>query len=175
MKQREIIFNKFGGKCAYCGEELQKGWHVDELLPCRRKYKRVEGHWKEGKLKHSWRDVKNLSEDEMANRGFKWVEERLVADGYEHPERLHIDNQNPACASCNINKHSMDIESFREQIKGFMKHLNEVNTQYKIAKRYGLVKEEAKPVVFYFETVLAVEVGGFKNKNLPLTEPNEKD
>lgn len=27
------------------------------------------------------------------------------------------------------------------------------NTQYKIAKRYGLVTENIKPVVFYFETV----------------------
>lgn len=30
---REIVFKKFGGKCAYCGCELQKGWHVDHLLP----------------------------------------------------------------------------------------------------------------------------------------------
>lgn len=34
-----------------------------------------------------------------------------------------------------------------------MKHLNELNTQYKIAKRYGLVVENVKPVVFYFESV----------------------
>ncbi len=32
-----------------------------------------------------------------------------------------------------------------------MKHLNERNTQYKIAKRYGLVIEQEKKVVFYFE------------------------
>ncbi len=70
---------------------------------------------------------------------------------YEHPERLHIDNQYPACPSCNINKHSMSLEEFRGLVTGFMKHLNEINTQYKIAKRYGLVEETAKPVVFYFE------------------------
>jgi len=35
-KEREIIFNKYNGHCAYCGEKLQKGWHVDELLPIRR-------------------------------------------------------------------------------------------------------------------------------------------
>ena len=38
-EKREFIFNKFGGKCAYCGCDLQKGWHVDELEPIRRNYK----------------------------------------------------------------------------------------------------------------------------------------
>jgi len=57
----------------------------------------------------------------------------------------------PACASCNINKHALKLEDFRQLVAGFMKHLNERNTQYKIAKRYGLVREHDKPVVFYFE------------------------
>lgn len=125
-KDREVIFNKYGGRCAYCGCELVKGWHVDELEPCRRKYReeQVLGEWK-------WR-------------------QKLV--GYIHPDRLHIDNQMPACASCNINKHSGSLEDFRALIAGFMKHLNEISTQYKIAKRYGLIQETVKPVVFYFET-----------------------
>ncbi len=45
----------------------------------------------------------------------------------------------------------MKLEDFRQLVAGFMKHLNERNTQYKIAKRYGLVVEHEKPVVFYFE------------------------
>jgi hypothetical protein len=32
-----------------------------------------------------------------------------------------------------------------------MKHLNERNTQYKMAKKYGLVKEDIAPIVFHFE------------------------
>lgn len=31
-KDREIIFNKFGGRCAYCGCELTKGWHISKIL-----------------------------------------------------------------------------------------------------------------------------------------------
>ncbi len=121
-KERDIIYNKFNGHCAYCGCELQKGWHVDELLPVRRNMK-----WNADKT-------------------------RYIHDGtYEHPERLNIDNQMPSCPSCNINKHSMSLESFRNLIAGFMKHLNEINTQYKIAKRYGLVKETQIKVTFYFE------------------------
>lgn len=30
---REKIYNKYGGRCAYCGKELEKGWHVDHIKP----------------------------------------------------------------------------------------------------------------------------------------------
>lgn len=70
-----------------------------------------------------------------------------------HPERDNIDNLMPSCASCNINKHSESLESFRSMIKAYMKHLNDINTQYKIAKRYGLVTENDIEIVFYFETL----------------------
>ena len=122
---RQLIHDKFGGKCAYCGTDLIKGWHVDEIEPVRRNfvYDKTNGNYKN--------------------------------DGTcIHPERFHIDNQNPACASCNINKHSMSLEEFRKQIKGFMNHLNNISTQYKIAKRYGLVSENDIEVKFYFEKIL---------------------
>ena len=120
-KDREIVLNKYGGKCAYCGCDLQKGWHVDELLPVR--------------------------------RNFKWNGKKYVHDGtYIHPERLHIDNQMPSCPSCNINKHSDDLETFRAHISGYVVSLNRDSTQYKIAKRYGLIQETQQPVKFYFES-----------------------
>ena len=31
--QRQIVFDKYRGKCAYCGCDLQKGWHVDHIEP----------------------------------------------------------------------------------------------------------------------------------------------
>jgi len=123
--KRQQIFEKFGGKCAYCGCELQKGWHVDEIEPIRR----------------NWKYVKDAN-------GY---ETKKVYTDCLHPERLTIENQNPACPSCNINKHSESLEQFRKNIAGYMKHLNEVSTQYKIAKRYGLVKETDIEVKFYFE------------------------
>jgi 5-methylcytosine-specific restriction endonuclease McrA len=121
-ERRQIIFNKYNGRCAYCGCELEKGWHVDELYPVKRNFT-----WNKDKTKY-------------------------IQDGTcKHPERFNIDNQMPACASCNINKHSMSLEDFRLLIQGFIKHLNVLNTQYKIAKRYGLVKEDIHPIEFYFE------------------------
>lgn len=122
---RQKIFNKYGGKCAYCGCELTKGWHVDEIEPVRRNWTR---EWDAQKGKHTRKII-----------------------GAVHPERFNIDNQNPACASCNINKHSDSLEQFRANISAYMKHLNEISTQYKIAKRYGLIKETGIEVKFYFE------------------------
>lgn len=101
-------------------------WFNDELLPVRRNMK-----WNEGKTRYVW-------------------------DGTcEHPERLNIKNQMPSCPSCNINKHSMSHEDFRNLIAGFINSLNRDSTQYKIAKRYGLIKETIKPIQFYFERVSA--------------------
>lgn len=132
---REIIFQKFGGKCAYCGCELVKGWHVDHLVPIRRRYKIIPAGY-----------IHKGTPSE------KWEGQRTVVIGCDNPEMDCISNYMPACASCNINKHSMPLEDFRNLIKGFMKHLNNVSTQYKIAKRYGLVTENKIEVKFYFET-----------------------
>lgn len=32
-KVREQVFKKYQGRCAYCGSELEKGWHVDHINP----------------------------------------------------------------------------------------------------------------------------------------------
>lgn len=128
---RQKIFEKYGGRCAYCGCELGKGWHVDEIEPIRRKEKFILGHWEKD----------------------QWVPSKVIPDGCLHPERIHVDNQNPACASCNINKHSASLEEFRQMIAKFINSLNQYSTQYKIAKRYGLLQETERPVVFYFETL----------------------
>ena len=130
-KIRDLLKKKYNNKCAYCGCELQKGWHVDEIEPVRRN--------------HKWNNEKKRYEIDKNNPMM-------------HPERLHIDNQNPSCASCNINKHSESLESFRNAIKGYMKHLNGKSTQYKIAKRYGLIVENNIAVKFYFETVCSTIV-----------------
>lgn len=151
---RQKVFEKFGGKCAYCGCELTKGWHVDEIEPCRRKYKIEKGHWLRiiDKKKMTIAELRGVSEMQMVTN-YKWVDDKTVFDGYEHPERLNIENQFPSCASCNINKHSMGLEDFRSLISGFVQSLNKYNTQYKFAKRYGLVEETEQQVVFYFETI----------------------
>lgn len=114
MTKREVVFNKFGGRCAYCGEPLAPRWHMDHLEPV----------------------VRNTRTGQK-----------------QYPERDNIDNLVPACAPCNIQKHSNSLEVFRDHIKQFVNSLNLYHNQYKFAKKYGLVQETNKNVIFYFETL----------------------
>ena len=118
-KKRQVIFDKSGGKCWYCGCDLKKGWHADHFKPIRRNNPEYKGYEKP----------------------------------CEHPERDTEENKVPSCASCNMMKSSMDVEGFRQVVKGFINSLNEYSTQYKFAKKYGLVAETEKPVVFWFESI----------------------
>ncbi len=146
---RQKVYDKFGGRCAYCGNELVKGWHVDEIEPVIRNKKWVAAHWGEGE-----KETSDCNKETHPDKIFrKWIDGKFVSAGCEFPENFRVENQNPACASCNINKHSGSLEDFRKLIVGFMKHLNEVSTQYKIAKRYGLITETNIEVKFYFETI----------------------
>ena len=112
-KTRETIRNKYSNKCAYCGGELQKGWHVDHIEP-------IVRNWTNGTC--------------------------------QKPENDNFDNYNPSCPSCNTQKNSYTIEQFRHNIKQFVNSLNQYSTQYKFAKKYGLVTETEIEVKFYFET-----------------------
>lgn len=123
-KLREKIKKKYSGKCAYCGCELVKGWHVDHIKPVVR-----DSKWNR-------------------NKG------RFIPTGIlKNPENENIDNYNPSCPSCNIQKNSFTLEEFRKNIQNFVNSLNNYSTQYKFAKRYNLVTETNKKVIFYFETL----------------------
>ena len=123
-KDRELIFNKYGGKCAYCGCNLQKGWHIDHLEPIVRDF------------------------------AYNKNKQRFETNGIcRNPENEKLENYNPSCPSCNIQKNSYTLEQFRENIKQFVNSLNQYSTQYKFAKKYGLVSENEIDVKFYFETL----------------------
>ena len=121
-QERQIIFDKFGGRCAYCGCALEKSWHADHIKPIVRdsKYNRHKG--------------------------------RFIQTGKcRKPENETPENYNPACPSCNIQKNSYTVEQFRNNIKKFIQSLNKYSTQYKFAKKYGLITETNIDVKFYFE------------------------
>ena len=115
-EHRDFVFNKYSGRCSYCGVELAKGWHVDHIEPIVRDFK------SKGTCKK--------------------------------PENENLQNYNPSCASCNIQKNSFTLEEFRRNIKHFVYSLNNYSTQYKFAKKYGLIKESDIEVKFYFETLI---------------------
>lgn len=68
-----------------------------------------------------------------------------------NPKNENEENKVPSCASCNITKHSMSLEQFRQSIQQFVNSLNLYHNQYKIAKKFGLVVETDLKVEFWFE------------------------
>lgn len=71
--------------------------------------------------------------------------------GQLYPNRNRDNNYKPACIPCNINKHSMDLETWRLQLEGLNDALLQYSANYRHALRFGLIAEARKPVVFYFE------------------------
>lgn len=62
-----------------------------------------------------------------------------------------IDNYMPSCRMCNYYKGGGDTEALRNRIKTELMHNLQSNFGYKMAVKYGLVKETDMDVVFFFE------------------------
>ncbi len=123
-KERQVIFNKTNGRCGYCGGELKKGWHVDHM--------------------------------EAVERKLIWDKDKkaLVTNGEMHkPENDCFENKIASCPSCNIRKHSANVEQFRHALGNTIKTLNQSHSPYKFAKRFGLIEETNTEVKFYFESL----------------------
>ncbi len=129
-KDRELIYNKYGGRCAYCGCELNGKFQVDEFLPVKRKQKLI----------------KNPNKEERFYSLYK-----RVPDGCHHPERFHIDNQNPSCARCNRWKSDMGIELFRKEIEQQVIRARRDSTNFRMAEDFKMIEVTNAPVLFYFE------------------------
>ena len=69
---------------------------------------------------------------------------------YWHNGANDIENYNPACRTCNFYKSTYTIEKFRERLQTLHERL-EKNFIYRLAKNFGIVKENDAPVKFYFE------------------------
>lgn len=69
------------------------------------------------------------------------------------PENDVIENMNPACPPCNIDKHSLTLENWRAMMQQTCKALMRDSSTFRRAVRYGLVKIDDSPIVFYFERI----------------------
>ena len=121
--QREQLKNKFGGHCAYCGDELNDKWHADHI--------------------------------EAVDRILAWCPKRGVKSTGEmnKPHLDTIENLNPSCVPCNINKHSMSLESWRKSIEHYRDvQLLRDSTHARHLHRFGLIEIKPDPVVFFFES-----------------------
>ena len=60
-------------------------------------------------------------------------------------------NLMPSCASCNNRKAVLTMEIFRLEIEAQVARLRRDSGAFRLAERYGLIKETGEPVRFYFE------------------------
>lgn len=122
--EREMVYKKLNGKCAYCGEDIKlKDMQIDHIIPQSLFWGNIKSNHKVPSF------LSHLGEDDVH----------------------HIDNLNPACRVCNNWKNSFDLELFRSEIQEQIKRLNKYSSNYRMAKRYGLVTECSYPITFYFE------------------------
>ncbi len=120
--QRENLRKMYSGRCAYCGCELGPRWHADHVESVQRKLQYVKGKG-------------------VIATGELW-----------RPEHDHIDNLAPACAPCNIDKHTYALEDWRQILGRAHDVLRRNVSRYRHALRFGMIVEKTDPVTFFFET-----------------------
>ena len=125
--EREAIRMMFGGKCAYCGCELERGWCADHVEPVYRKTKYVPTP--DGQYSY-----------------------KLVATGEcYHPNRDTKENLFPCCRACNIHKGSLSLETWRRDLSDLIGVLQRGYPTYRHAIRFRQVIESPGPIIFWFE------------------------
>ena len=65
-----------------------------------------------------------------------------------------IDNLMPACRQCNLYKSTFNLEAFRNRLTSVMMKNLQKTFQYRLALKYGLIKENINPIEFYFEKLI---------------------
>ena len=140
-KQREEIWSMFGGRCAYCGIALVKGWHIDHVKSVRYDFDYIRGGYDEnGQYKPG----------------------RLAKNGKVlRPENDVIENLFPACRPCNIDKGAESLEDWREYLQGRMIDVMRRDVpNFRHAERFGLITVSSGPIVFWFEKYRSPEQPG---------------
>jgi hypothetical protein len=74
-----------------------------------------------------------------------------MAKAYTDKYLNDISNLMPSCRVCNKWKSCHSLEAFRFEIQEQLKRLNEYSSNFRLAKKYGLVEEKPQSILFYFE------------------------
>ena len=122
---RKKVHEKFGERCAYCGTDIKDRFQVDHIIA-----QSDFLHQIKTKSKHIPMFLRHLKESDVN----------------------HIDNLFPTCTSCNSYKNSMSLTTFRKEVSEMLRKLDAYSTIYRIAYRFGMIKENKKKIIFYFET-----------------------
>ena len=118
---REVVYNKCNGRCAYCEEPLKfENMEVDHIFP-----------------KHLKHFLKSAKMRELYKLSFTDIND---------PENLL-----PSCKPCNIHKRGIPtLEEWRNELQRQVLLLMK-NPQFNRALRYGQIQLTPKPIEFHFE------------------------
>ncbi len=122
-KQREALRQRFDGRCAYCGNPIDK-MHADHLQPCIR-----------------------ITTDQWG-APLPYAERRMIK-----PERNTVTNMMPACAACNLHKGGYSLEGWRDLLQRSAAILRRDTSTFRSGERFGIIAVNERPIVFYFEKV----------------------
>lgn len=128
--KRKKVHKKYGCKCAYCGVKIAYDeMHVDHIVP-----------------KYNFEKLYQQYAYNGLNNGIPVFLLHLTEKDIDH-----IDNLNPACRVCNKAKDTFSLEKFRQEIMMKPSREKRNRANYRLALKYGLIKEMPLDVVFYFE------------------------
>lgn len=103
-------------------------------------------------------DVWHADHFEPCQRKWVPVNGRAVPTGeFYKPENNRLDNFVPACPPCNIDKHAMPLQAWREKLARTLEVLQRNYPTYRHALRFGMLEEKSSPIIFYFESLSAKE------------------
>ena len=89
--------------------------------------------------------------------GNKWHADHMesvyrLPDGtMENPEHNTIDNMMPACVPCNLHKHGLTLEEWREYLQRSADILRRATSTFRAAERFGVITVNDGPIKFFFE------------------------
>lgn len=123
---KEIVFNKYNGHCAYCGDKLIK-MQIDHIIPQSNFYWHIKNN----------RDIP------------------IFLNHLKEGDENHIDNLNPSCAVCNKAKDTFSLRVFRLELEDQINRAKKYSRNYRFALKYCQVIETKQPIVFHFENYLS--------------------
>lgn len=118
---RQKVYEKYNGHCAYCG--------------CKLEYRDMQ--------------VDHIV-SVYSNEYYEMGDRKPIKDTLADNELNNIKNYNPSCRMCNFYKSTLGIEDFRKRLQTLKDRL-EKQFIYRLAKKYGIIKENDAKIRFYYE------------------------
>lgn len=113
-------------------------------------YQKYDGHCAYCGCKLEYKDMQVDHVEPVYTNDYK----RLRGESYLSDKEINnVANFMPSCRQCNFYKGTWKLEDFRKNLTNMMLNKLHDTFNYKLGVKYGIIKEDLTPVVFYFEKV----------------------